>query len=93
MHSLCKNENIPIRGKYSTHNERNVLFALPSLGPCSVVGGKRQKTGSNRKNIGKRSKASGDLGMGKGCPFLSMPIFFPFSPHCGAWSQANFNSR
>ena len=52
-------------------------------------GGKRQKTGLNRKNIGERSEPSGGLGRGKGLADFFRPrrFFSPF-PQCGSWSQA-----
>ena len=52
-----------------THrNLKDVLLKIVknSPKPGSAVGGKRQKTGSNRKNIGERSETSGSLGRGKG---------------------------
>ena len=50
--------------------------------------GKRQKTGSNRKNIGERSKRSAFF-----FSFSPKPIFFPFSPQWEAWSQASLQSN
>ena len=68
------------------------LFCLVSLAceQAPQVGGGKQKTGSNRKNIGERSEPSGGLGRGKGRqPFPSPDYpsalfarrFFPFSPN------------
>ena len=67
------------------------VYLIPILLACDQgpQWGKRQKTGSNRKNIGERSQPSG-LGRGKRPPFplprlppgsLRSPIFFPFFPN------------
>ena len=79
----------------------NLEIAWPGIGLRS--GRKSQKTGSNRKNIGKRSELSGILGRGKGRRTLSHSLadffffanadFFSFFPQCGAWSQARDRDR
>ena len=64
--------------------------------------GKKEKRGSNRKNIGGRSEPSGCLGRGSrplpSSDYLSAAFFFffpptliffsPFFSQCGAWSEA-----
>ena len=56
--------------------------------------GKKGKTGSNRKNIGKRSERSGSLGREKWPDYRSLGslptrrFLFSFFPQCEAWSRA-----
>ena len=52
------------RDKHNYSCRKFEYICCCSLRPDSAVGGKRQKTESNRKNIGERSELSGDLGRG-----------------------------
>ena len=71
-----------------------------SLEPGSTLGEKGEKNRmGEKKRISKRSQLRGSLGRGKGgvhllahfdhLYFSYLTLFFPFLPHCGAWSQAN----
>ena len=83
---------------------RSLYQGLRSLGLGSALWEKGEKSALAKKKIGERSEPRGSLGRGKGWrPFplpmiplgsLRSPIFsyltlfFAFSPHCGARSQA-----
>ena len=76
------------------------ISSRASQEPGSTLGEKGEKiTWAKKKRIDKRSQLRGSLGRRKGgvhrlahfnrLYFFYLTLFFPFFPHCGAWSQAN----
>ena len=71
-------------GEKNTHRKQKTEKKIEQPGTRLRSWGKRQKTGSNRKNIGKRSEPSNS-------PFTlpKLADFFFLCPRqCGTWTQA-----
>ena len=93
---VCTHVKVP-----KAYNLFHSISLRASLEPGSTLVGKGEKKscGRKKKRIDKRSQLRGSLGRGKGgvhhlahfdrLYFSYLTPFFPFFPHCGAWSQAN----